>query len=154
MVGGTCVNVGCVPKKLMHYASLCGEAALDGKQFGWEIKKSKEINWSKLVTNVQNHIKKLNFFYEKGCKPVGEIAAETGVDLYNALASFKSPTEVAWSKPGSDSGIVRAKHIIIATGGRPFIPSTPGAREFAITSDDLFSLSQKPGKTLVVGAGY
>jgi hypothetical protein len=66
--GGTCVNVGCIPKKLMHYAALCGEACEDARHFGWNIE-AQGHDWGKMKTAVQDHIQKLNFFYENGVKP-------------------------------------------------------------------------------------
>jgi thioredoxin reductase (NADPH) len=68
-LGGTCVNVGCVPKKLMHYAGLMGPMFSDAKQYGWEISEDKPAhNWSTMVQNVQSHVKMLNFRYRVGLK--------------------------------------------------------------------------------------
>lgn len=76
------------------------------------------------------------------------------ITYYNALASFKSTKEVSWTDDFGGSGVITADKILIAVGGRPTVVNNPGVREYAITSDDLFSLSHPPGKTLCVGAGY
>jgi len=162
-LGGTCVNVGCVPKKLMHYASLLGEALYDSKVFGWQFSDNPKHNWTQLVDNVQDHVKKLNFFYENGLKTAAEktlISGETlsissgSVTYYNALAQFKDANTVSWEDDFGNSGTVTGKFILISVGGRPQIPNVPGALEYSITSDDLFSMKKSPGKTLCVGAGY
>jgi len=168
-LGGTCVNVGCVPKKLMHYAALCGEQLHDAKTFGWDFNLPQKHNWSVLVKNVQDHIKKLNFFYEKGLasantktlRPASPLEEPKVVEIskgrvvyYNALATFSGPKEVSWEDAFGTKGKITGDNILIAVGGRPTVPDIPGVKEFAITSDDLFSLSHPPGKTLCVGAGY
>eukprot|EP00820_Chromera_velia_P019949 Cvel_28656.t1-p1 / transcript=Cvel_28656.t1 / gene=Cvel_28656 / organism=Chromera_velia_CCMP2878 / gene_product=Thioredoxin reductase, putative / transcript_product=Thioredoxin reductase, putative / location=Cvel_scaffold3791:13079-13801(+) / protein_length=241 / sequence_SO=supercontig / SO=protein_coding / is_pseudo=false len=149
-LGGTCVNVGCVPKKLMHYAALMGPVIhWDAGKFGWKIPEGVTHDWGKLVQTVQNHVKQLNFGYKLGVK-------KAGVKYINALASFKSPHELAYTEGGQEKTL-KAKYILLATGGRPSIPSAsevPGALEAAITSDDIFSMKRSPGKTLVVGASY
>eukprot|EP01127_Copromyxa_protea_P011639 TRINITY_DN2945_c0_g1_i1.p1 TRINITY_DN2945_c0_g1~~TRINITY_DN2945_c0_g1_i1.p1 ORF type:complete len:985 (-),score=260.09 TRINITY_DN2945_c0_g1_i1:40-2730(-) len=167
-LGGTCVNVGCVPKKLMHYAALCGEQLHDARTFGWSVGPAKH-DWKQLVDNVQAHVKKLNFFYEKGlasankktlrpAKP-GDEAEEVEISkgsviYYNALATFSGPQEVSWKDDFGGEGKITGDHVLIAVGGRPTVPKGQGIREYAITSDDLFSLTTPPGKTLCVGAGY
>jgi len=144
------VNVGCVPKKLMHYAALMGPVIhWDAGKFGWKIPEGVTHDWGKLVQTVQNHVKQLNFGYKLGVK-------KAGVKYINALASFKSPHELAYTEGGQEKTL-KAKYILLATGGRPSIPSAsevPGALEAAITSDDIFSMKRSPGKTLVVGASY
>eukprot|EP01125_Pyxidicula_operculata_P017274 TRINITY_DN6045_c2_g1_i4.p1 TRINITY_DN6045_c2_g1~~TRINITY_DN6045_c2_g1_i4.p1 ORF type:complete len:998 (-),score=286.89 TRINITY_DN6045_c2_g1_i4:193-3045(-) len=164
-LGGTCVNVGCVPKKLMHYAALCGEAVHDASVFGWDVKTGRH-NWGALVDNVQAHVKKLNFYYEKGLKTANLksfISGETTkysdgtVTYYNALAKFDGPKSVSYTDDFGNSGTITGDKILISVGGRPFVPThdeCPGAYEYGITSDDLFSRKQVPGKTLCVGAGY
>eukprot|EP00953_Heterococcus_sp_UTEX-ZZ885_P016752 9399-Heterococcus_DN1.PRE.5 len=147
-LGGTCVNVGCVPKKLMHYAGLMGPMFSDAKQYGWEISEDKPAhNWSTMVQNVQSHVKMLNFRYRVGLK-------SAQVTYINALASLSGAHEVTYERRGV-AHTVTAKHILIAVGGRPVYPlDVPGAAEYGITSDDIFSLEEAPGKTLVIGASY
>jgi len=155
--GGTCVNVGCIPKKLMHYAALCGEASKDAAALGWNLPEEPSHSWEKMVAAVQAHVKKLNFFYENGVKAPKEDAngnlPHAGVWYFNALARFETAHEVSWRDSLGNEGVVKGSQFIVAAGGRPAVPDIPGS-ELAITSDDLFSLEESPGKVLIVGAGY
>lgn len=145
-LGGTCVNVGCVPKKLMHYAGLLGAGMHDAKAFGWKVGEP-EHDWEAMVETVQNHVKMLNFRYRVGLK-------SAQVTYVNGLAKLTGPHEVTYERRGKET-VVTAERVVVAVGGRPVIPSdVPGALEHALTSDDLFSLKKSPGKTLVVGASY
>jgi len=145
-LGGTCVNVGCVPKKLMHYAGLLGAGFEDARHFGWQLTQPHHT-WDKLVESVQNHVRSLNFSYRVGLK-------SAQVNYINALAKFKDPHTVSYTLRGAEKTIT-SKYFIVAVGGRPSIPSdVPGAAEFAITSDDIFALDRSPGKTLCVGGSY
>eukprot|EP00466_Bigelowiella_natans_P020041 jgi/Bigna1/52445/estExt_Genewise1Plus.C_80086 len=150
-LGGTCVNVGCVPKKIMHYAALLGQGFFDAKKLGWEIGGSGtniKHSWESLVSAVQMHIKSLNFGYRTGLR-------KAGVEYQNAYARIKGDHEVEFRRKDNTTGVIKAGRVLIAVGGRPYIPSDiPGAREFAITSDDIFSLRRHPGKVLVVGGSY
>ncbi len=83
-LGGTCVNVGCIPKKLMHTAALLGESAKDSKGFGWENLDAGTHNWTKLKDNVQDHIRGLNFGYRVALR-------EKGVTYLNKLGKFVGP---------------------------------------------------------------
>eukprot|EP01066_Platyproteum_vivax_P016915 Platyproteum_vivax@DN7253_c0_g2_i1.p1 len=145
-LGGTCVNVGCVPKKLMHYASNMGEIMReDASHYGW--KTQSEFTWSTLVQNVQNHVKRLNFTYRGALR-------STKVEYINAYAELVGPSTVSYTLKDKTEQI-EGKHIIIAVGGRPIVPpEVKNAQELAITSDDIFSLKKMPGKTLVVGGSY
>ncbi|KAH7816988.1 Thioredoxin-disulfide reductase [Monocercomonoides exilis] len=147
-LGGTCVNVGCIPKKLMHRAAAIGGDIADAPSFGWEgvDRKAAKINWSELVQRVQNHVRRLSFGYR------GELRSK-GVTYIPAIASFKDPHTIAYKQRGEEK-TVTGKYIVIACGGRPTYPDVPGAKEYCITSDDLFSLSTEPGKVLCVGASY
>lgn len=149
-IGGTCVNVGCVPKKLMHYAGHMGSIfKLDSKAYGWKFDNLKH-DWKKLVTTVQSHIRSLNFSYMTGLR-------SSKVKYINGLAKLKDKNTVSYYLKGdlSKEETVTGKYILIATGCRPHIPDdVEGAKELSITSDDIFSLKKDPGKTLVVGASY
>uniref|UniRef100_A0A1B6BXA1 thioredoxin-disulfide reductase (NADPH) n=1 Tax=Clastoptera arizonana TaxID=38151 RepID=A0A1B6BXA1_9HEMI len=148
-LGGTCVNVGCIPKKLMHQAALLGEAIHDAKAFGWNVpdRGSVHIDWSQLTTAVQNHVKSVNWVTRV-------MLRDKKVEYVNGHGEFKDAhTVVAKLKNGQEK-ILTADKVLIAVGGRPHYPDIPGAHEHAITSDDIFSLDKPPGKTLVVGAGY
>ncbi|XP_012063791.1 PREDICTED: thioredoxin reductase 2, mitochondrial isoform X1 [Atta cephalotes] len=147
-LGGTCVNVGCIPKKLMHQAALLGEAIHEAATFGWQLNpKSVKIDWEALRTAVQNHVKSVNW--------VTRVELRTKkIEYFNALAHFKDAhTVVGITKKGEEK-ILTAKNILIAVGGRPKYPDIPGAIEYGISSDDIFSLERAPGKTLIIGAGY
>ncbi|XP_071557979.1 thioredoxin reductase 1 isoform X1 [Temnothorax nylanderi] len=147
-LGGTCVNVGCIPKKLMHQAALLGEAIHEAATFGWQLDpKTVKIDWEALRTSVQNHVKSVNW--------VTRVELRTKkVEYFNALGHFKDAHTVVGTTKKGEEKVFTAKDILIAVGGRPRYPDIPGAVEYGITSDDIFSLERAPGKTLVVGAGY
>ncbi|XP_045542761.1 thioredoxin reductase 1, mitochondrial isoform X2 [Papilio machaon] len=148
-LGGTCVNVGCIPKKLMHQAALLGESIHEAVSYGWEVPSPKDIkiNWSSLTEAVQNHIKSVNWVTRVDLR-------DKKIEYINGLGEFKDAhTIVATMKNGSKKELT-AKNVVIAVGGRPHYPDIPGAMEYCISSDDIFSLAYPPGKTLVVGAGY
>jgi len=145
-LGGTCVNVGCIPKKLMHTAAILGESLKESESYGWEPRENKN-NWTELVSNVVGHIKSLNWGYRTALRSVN-------VEYINALASFIDSHNVkAVYKNGSEKTF-SARRFVIAVGGRPVYPDIPGMKEYAITSDDIFYKQEAPGKTLVVGASY
>jgi len=144
-LGGTCVNVGCIPKKLMHQAALLGEAVKDAKSFGWGVEPATH-DWGKMVQEVQNHIGGLNWGYKVALR-------EKSVTYLNEYAKFVDKNTIkTTNKKGVEKTVTAAK-FILATGGRPRYPDIPGA-EFGISSDDIFSLAHSPGKTLLVGASY
>ncbi|XP_065155960.1 thioredoxin reductase 2, mitochondrial isoform X1 [Atheta coriaria] len=147
-LGGTCVNVGCIPKKLMHQAALLGEAVHDAKSYGWEFPDADNIkhNWETLRENVQNHIKSVNWVTRVELR-------DKKVEYINGLGAFKDANSVmTMTKQGERT--LTSKYFLIAVGGRPRYNEIPGAVEYGITSDDLFSYTKPPGKTLVIGAGY
>ncbi|GLV32299.1 Thioredoxin reductase-1 [Carabus blaptoides fortunei] len=146
-LGGTCVNVGCIPKKLMHQAALLGEAVHDARSYGWELPPAENIkhNWEELREAVQNHIKSVNWVTRVELR-------DKKVEYINGLGTFKDPHTIQTvTKQGER--LLHAKYILIAVGGRPRYLNIPGA-EYGISSDDIFSLEKSPGKTLVIGAGY
>lgn len=146
-LGGTCVNVGCIPKKLMHQAAILGHGLKDSTFYGWDVAERAEHSWKTMVGNIQDHIGSLNWGYRQAL-------ADKGVKYMNGLATFTDPHTLKYvSKRGKES-TVSAARFVIAVGGRPRFPDIPGAKEYCITSDDLFSLASPPGKTLVVGGSY
>ena len=146
-LGGTCVNVGCIPKKLMHQAALLGEALQDAKSFGWEIQEEvMNHNWTKMVEEVQNHIGSLNWGYRVDLR-------EKKVIYLNEYAQFVDNHKLTTTDKKGQEKTITAEKFILATGGRPRYPDIPGV-EFGISSDDIFSLPHSPGKTLLVGASY
>jgi len=147
-LGGTCVNVGCIPKKLMHQSALLGQAAKDMPHFGWEIKDGDvKHNWQTMVGNIQDYIKSLNWGYRVALQ-------DKQVKYINAYGEFIDHHRIKTTTKRGKVQEITAKHVLIATGGRPKYPDIPGAKEYGITSDDLFSITYDPKKTLIVGASY
>uniref|UniRef100_A0A1I7W0T0 thioredoxin-disulfide reductase (NADPH) n=1 Tax=Loa loa TaxID=7209 RepID=A0A1I7W0T0_LOALO len=147
-LGGTCVNVGCIPKKLMHQAALLGEYIEDAKKFGWEIPEGAiKLNWHQLKNAIQNHITSLNWAYRVQLR-------ERSVTYMNSYATFTGSHELSVKNKKGKVEKVTADRFLIAVGLRPRFPDVPGVLECCISSDDLFSLPYNPGKTLCVGASY
>ncbi|XP_075391066.1 thioredoxin reductase 2, mitochondrial isoform X2 [Tenrec ecaudatus] len=147
-LGGTCVNVGCIPKKLMHQAALLGGLIQDASHYGWEVTHPVPHNWRKMAEAVQNHVKSLNWGHRVQLQ-------DRKVKYFNIKASFVNEHTVRGLTKAGKETLLSAEHIVIATGGRPKYPvHVEGALEYGITSDDIFWLKESPGKTLVVGASY
>ncbi|CAI5716525.1 unnamed protein product [Hyaloperonospora brassicae] len=151
-LGGTCVNVGCIPKKLMHQSSLIGEILHhDCAKFGWDVGgangKAPTFDWKQLVSNIGSYIKSISFKYKV------ELRSKQ-VKYENFLGSFVDPHTLKLWHPKKGTKQITARHVVIAVGGRPRELTCLGG-ELAISSDDIFWMKQKePGKTLVVGASY
>uniref|UniRef100_A0A8C7B1H9 Thioredoxin reductase 1, cytoplasmic n=1 Tax=Neovison vison TaxID=452646 RepID=A0A8C7B1H9_NEOVI len=146
-LGGTCVNVGCIPKKLMHQAALLGQALQDSRTYGWNTEETVKHDWNKMTEAVQNHIGSLNWGYRVALR-------EKKVTYENAYGQFVGPHRIKATNNKGKEKIYSAERFLIATGERPRYLGIPGDREYCISSDDLFSLPYCPGKTLVVGASY
>lgn len=147
-IGGTCVNVGCIPKKLMHQASLLGEAVHEAVAYGWNVNDQNiKPDWKKLVKSVQNHIKSVNWVTRVDLR-------DKKVEYVNALGSFMDAHTIEYHTKQGEAKHLTAEYIVVAVGGRPRYPEIPGATQFGITSDDIFSYEKEPGRTLVVGASY
>lgn len=140
-LGGTCVNVGCVPKKLYTYAAHFGHDFADSRGYGWSIPGEPTFDWATLLRNKDNEISRLNGIYKN-------MLDSAGVQIYpqRAVLVDRHTVQVGDQR-------VTAAHILIATGGWPWVPDIPG-REHAITSNEFFELDQRPAKTVVVGGGY
>ncbi|XP_036889924.1 thioredoxin reductase 3 isoform X2 [Sturnira hondurensis] len=146
-LGGTCVNVGCVPKKLMHQAALLGQALNDSRKFGWEYSQQVKHNWKTMTEAIQNHIGSLNWSYRLSLR-------EKSVAYVNSYGEFVEHHKIkATDRKGQETYYTAAK-FVVATGERPRYLGIQGDKEYCITSDDLFSLPYCPGKTLVIGASY
>lgn len=146
-LGGTCVNVGCIPKKLMHYSAILGHKLEDAKEFGWSVdRQTATHDWPTMVTAITDYIRMLNFSYRTGLR-------SAGVTYINGYAKFVDEHTINWKGIGKNEGTITAEKFIIATGGRPTMGNVPG-NELCLSSDDLFWRKQNPGKTLVIGAGY
>jgi len=139
-LGGTCVNVGCIPKKLLVYASHYGEEFENAAGFGWTVREPR-FDWAALIANKNREIARLNGVYR-------ELLVGVGVEIMTECARLVDAhtVEVAGRR-------VSAAHILIATGGWPVKPETPGA-EHAITSNEAFFLEQLPGRIAIVGGSY
>lgn len=145
-LGGTCVNVGCIPKKLMHNAALLGEHARDAKGFGWSGLDTPTHDWEVMRENVQDYIKGLNFGYRVQLR-------EAGVTYLNKLGRFVGPNQLECTDAKGKKEVITSARFVLATGGRPTPLDFPGA-EHALTSDDIFMKDTAPGRTCVIGAGY
>ncbi|KAL3321250.1 Thioredoxin reductase 2, mitochondrial [Cichlidogyrus casuarinus] len=147
-LGGTCVNVGCIPKKLMHQAANHRHNIEDAAHYGWKLDSTQvHHDWQTMVENVQNYIKSLNWGYRTSL-------TSSKVKYINALGRLIDPHTIECTDKDGTKTNITSKYIVLATGERPRYPDVPGDRDTCITSDDLFSLPYNPGKTLVVGASY
>ncbi|XP_061841908.1 thioredoxin reductase 2, mitochondrial-like [Nerophis lumbriciformis] len=147
-LGGTCVNVGCIPKKLMHQAALLGTAIKDAKKYGWQISGPISHDWVTMAEAIQNHVRSLNWGHRVQLQ-------DKKVKYLNMKGTLVDEHTVKGLTKAGKEMTLTAKNIVIATGGRPKLPTNiPGAMEHGITSDDIFWLKESPGKTLVVGASY
>jgi glutathione reductase (NADPH) len=139
-LGGTCVNVGCVPKKLLVYGAHFAEDFEQAYGFGWSLGEA-NFDWATLIANKDREINRLNGIYRN-------LLVNSGVTLHEAHAKIVGPHEVE-----VNGERFTAKNILIATGGWPQIPEIPG-REHAIGSNEAFFLKELPKRVLVVGGGY
>ena len=139
-LGGTCVNVGCIPKKLLVYASHYGEDFDDLGGYGWSVGE-RRFDWAKLIANKDKEISRLNGVYRK-------ILGDAGVELFEGHAEVVDAHTVA-----IDGKKITAKYILAAVGSWPAVPKFPGS-DLAITSNEVFHLPSLPEKVIVVGGGY
>jgi glutathione reductase (NADPH) len=139
-LGGTCVNVGCIPKKLLVYASEYGEAFSDAAGFGWEIG-PRRLDWAKLIANKNHEIERLNGVYRR-------LLTDAGVTIIEDRARLVDAHTVAIG-----GRQYSAKYILIASGSWPSVPKVPGG-EHAITSNEAFFLKHRPERVIIVGGGY
>jgi glutathione reductase (NADPH) len=141
-VGGTCVIRGCVPKKLLVYASRFAHEFEDAKGFGWTVEGAK-FDWPTLIANKDKEIARLEAAYQATLK-------RTGVETVASRAVVEDAHTVRIVKTGAR---IRAGHILVATGGHPVKPQIPGG-ELAITSNEAFHLERLPRHIIIQGAGY
>jgi glutathione reductase (NADPH) len=140
-MGGTCVIRGCVPKKLMVYASNFPTQIADARAYGWDVT-GEGFDWTKFRTHLHAELNWLEGAYRN-------TLTNAGVTIYDARATVTGAHEVTLA----DGRKIMAKHILIAVGGRPFVPSITGA-ELAVTSNEMFELDALPKRALIVGGGY
>jgi glutathione reductase (NADPH) len=139
-LGGTCVNVGCIPKKLLVYAAHFGEDFEDAAGFGWSVGE-RSFDWNKLIGNKNREIDRLNRVYQK-------LLEEVGVTILRGRARIVDPHTVAVEGKRYSAG-----HILVATGAWPMVPEIPGAKH-AMTSNEAFYLPALPQSIIIVGGGY
>jgi glutathione reductase (NADPH) len=140
-LGGTCVNVGCVPKKLLVYASEVSEELADARSYGWSIGKA-DFDWRRLIANKDREIARLNGVYR-------QLLEGARVEVFDCRARLQDAHTVTVGERQ-----VRARHILVATGSRPYIPQEVPGTELALSSDDLFHLDELPERAVIVGGGY
>ena len=139
-LGGTCVNVGCVPKKVMWNAAGIAESLHHAADYGFDLGEVR-FDWPRLVQARHAYIERLNGIY-------GRMLDDSGVTLLRGHGRFAAPDAVT-----VDGATYRARHILIAAGGRPDVPDLAGA-ELGIDSDGFFALTEQPRRVAVIGAGY
>jgi glutathione reductase (NADPH) len=139
-LGGTCVNNGCVPKKVMWYAANLAHAVDDANDFGIPARRG-ATDWQRLVGARQDYIARINRYWDG-------YVDDSGITRIEGRARFVDAHTVE-----VDGRAYSAKHIVIATGGRPIVPPVPGA-ELGITSDGFFELATQPRRVAIIGAGY
>ncbi|MCC5794693.1 MAG: glutathione-disulfide reductase [Chromatiales bacterium] len=141
-LGGTCVNVGCVPKKVMWHAASLGHELAAARGYGWNLDPSgQRHDWGALKARRDSYIERLNGIYARNLE-------RKGITRIQGWASLAGPGRV---RAGSLE--LEAPHVIIATGGRPAVPAVPGA-ELGLVSDDFFTLPARPQRVAIVGSGY
>jgi glutathione reductase (NADPH) len=143
-LGGTCVNVGCIPKKLYSYASHFAQDFADAAGFGWDISHPR-LDWARLKANRAREIARLNGVYR-------QLLVGAGVEVIAGWARLANGHAVQVRTTAGDRNCT-ARHILIATGGTPSVPSFPGC-EHVVTSDSMFDLDPFPRRLMVVGGGY
>ncbi|MCV2882584.1 glutathione-disulfide reductase [Actibacterium sp. XHP0104] len=140
-MGGTCVIRGCVPKKLMVFASGYTPAFEDARAYGWDVT-SGAFDWSRFKTNLHAELTRLEGIYTRNL-------GNAGVEIFHTRAVVKDAHTVELA----NGQVFTAKHILVATGGRPFVPEFPGS-DLAVTSNEMFLLDALPKKMLIVGGGF
>jgi glutathione reductase (NADPH) len=140
-LGGTCVNVGCIPKKLYSYAAGYAESFEEAAGYGWKLPEAPQFDWAHLKAQRAKEITRLNGIY-------ASLLKNAGVTLVTGWAQLADPHTVE-----VDGKRYTARHLLVATGGTPFVPNIQG-REHVVTSDAMFDLDPFPKRLLVVGGGY
>lgn len=141
-MGGTCVNVGCIPKKLYSYAAGYAEAFEEAEGYGWHLDAKPRFDWQHLKAQRAKEISRLNAVYLN-------LLNGSGVEILRGRARFAGDAHTL----DVDGRKVTAAHVIVATGGRPNVPDFPG-RNLALVSDAMFDLDPFPQRLMVVGGGY
>ncbi|MDF2462860.1 MAG: gorA [Ramlibacter sp.] len=143
-LGGTCVNVGCIPKKLYSYAAHFAHDFQDAAGFGWDVEPPR-LDWPRLKANRAREIARLNAVYQ-------QLLHGPGVEIARGWATLVDGHNIRVRTAAGEKHFT-ARHVLIATGGTPSVPSFPGC-EHVVTSDSMFDLDPFPARLLVVGGGY
>lgn len=146
-LGGTCVNVGCVPKKVTWNAAAMAETIKEAHNYGFSVKTTAPFDWPTFTAKRAAYVKRLNGIYEKNLK-------NDKVEYLHGLASFQDPHTVRVVLDDKSEVDIKAKKILVAVGGHPNIPGGIEGAEHGITSDGFFELPKQPKKVAVVGGGY
>jgi glutathione reductase (NADPH) len=148
-LGGTCVNAGCIPKKLYSYAAHYAEAAVEARGYGWQ-SETPTLDWGMLKERRAKEIARLNGVYD-------QLLRGAGVTVLHGYAQLLDANTVRLSTVNADNSLghqtLTAERILIATGGTPHVPHFHG-RELVITSNEVFDLAPFPSRLLIVGGGY
>jgi glutathione reductase (NADPH) len=140
-LGGTCVNVGCVPKKVMWNAAALSHALADAREYGFAVDPDASHDWGQLREKRDAYVRRLNEIYERNL-------AKKDIRLLRGTGRLAGAHAV---RVGAE--VLEARHIILATGGHPTVPALPGA-DLGITSDGFFELARCPERVAIVGSGY
>jgi glutathione reductase (NADPH) len=146
-IGGTCVNVGCVPKKLMVFAARYPAEIAEAAGYGWVGASSGTFDWQQFMVYKDREISRLNAVYKD------VILGRAGVEIMEGLGALNGPNTVNVQLSNGETRSVTAKNILVATGGWPFKPDIPGA-EHTITSNEIFYLKDQPKRIVCVGGGF
>lgn len=139
-LGGTCVNAGCIPKKLLVYAAEFADAFRDAKAYGWQ-HVSHEFHWQTLRDNVQNEIQRINNAYQGLLK-------DAGINVLNGCARLVAANQIE-----INNNLISARYIVIATGAQALLPPIDGI-DYAVNSDAMFQLTALPKRLTIIGGGY
>ncbi|TID15608.1 Glutathione reductase [Venturia nashicola] len=146
-LGGTCVNVGCVPKKVIWNAASIAETIHEAKAYGFSVKETAPFDWPSFKKKRDAYVKRLNGIYEKNL-------ANDKVEYIHGRASFNSKDEVSVKLDDGSIQTIKAKKILIAVGGHPTLPKDIPGSELGLDSDGFFEIEKQPKKVAIVGAGY
>lgn len=141
-MGGTCVIRGCVPKKLMVFASGYSRMGADAREYGWDYGEA-TFSWDRFRGKLHAELDRLEGAYRRTLD-------NAGVEVFDTRATVAGPHEVKLA----DGTVKSAKHILVATGGSPFVPEDLEGRDLAWVSNDIFLMEEMPKKVLIVGGGY
>ncbi|KAH8175647.1 pyridine nucleotide-disulfide oxidoreductase domain-containing protein [Sarocladium implicatum] len=146
-LGGTCVNVGCVPKKVTFNAAALSEAIHDSKAYGFSVEQTAAFDWPTFKSKRDAYIKRLNGIYERNLN-------NDKVEYLHGWGRLLSRNQAEVTLDDGSKVIVNAKKILVAVGGRPTIPPEIPGSEHGMNSDGFFDIARQPKKVALVGAGY